>query len=454
MKKRLLFIEDDLVDRMAFERFAEQERLPYEYSTAKSVAEATRFLKSEAFDLVISDYLLGDGTAFDILKLNLDIPVIIATGAGSEQIAVDAMRSGAYDYLIKDPEHEYLKVLQVTVEKAVKQKRTEERVKIHTDRASAETVIIGTDGGMAEVLRLIEFAASSDSPVLITGETGAGKNVVAKAIHYKSAARGEPFVSVNCLSLPEQLIEAELFGYEKGAYTGATTAKKGLFELADKGTIFLDEIGEMPLHLQGKLLSVLEDRKVRRLGGEIERPVDVRISASTNVDIEKAVGTTFRRDLYYRLSIIRIHVPPLRERRRDIPAICRYLLSNMTGKKEASLSDSELKKLMEYDWPGNVRELKNVLERAMILQQGCELRPSSLLTKMAGQEANAQGTVIMCSSSNHDFATLEEVENKYIKLVLDSFSGNRMKTAETLGISLATLKRRLKETMNGVDKEQ
>ena len=298
---------------------------------------------------------------------------------------------------------------------------------------------------MAEVLRLIEFAASSDSPVLITGETGAGKNVVAKAIHYKSAARNEPFISVNCASLPESLIEAELFGCEKGAYTGAATARKGLFEMADKGTIFLDELGEMPLHMQGKLLSVIEDRKMRRLGGEIERPVDVRITASTNVDIEKALGTTFRKDLYYRLSVIRIHVPPLRERRRDIPALCHYLLNNMTGKREASLPDCELKRLMEYDWPGNVRELKNVLERAVIIQRGCEFRPSELLTKTTGPETGAQDIVISCSSADNDIATLDEVEKKYIKLVLGKLSGNRLKTAETLGISLATLKRRIKD---------
>jgi DNA-binding NtrC family response regulator len=280
MKKKLLFTEDDLVDRMAFERFAEKEQLPYEYTIAGSVAEAISALKSAEFDIVISDYRLGDGTAFDILKLGLEVPVIIATGAGSEQVAVEAMKAGAYDYLIKDLDHQYLKVLQITVERALRQKRTEERVKIQSDRESELAVVIGIDEGLADVGRLMEFAASSDSPVLITGETGAGKNVVAKAIHYQSAARDEAFISVNCLSLPESLIEAELFGYEKGAYTGAMTARKGLFEMADKGTIFLDEIGEMPLHLQGKLLSVIEDRSVRRLGGEIERPVDVRITAS------------------------------------------------------------------------------------------------------------------------------------------------------------------------------
>jgi DNA-binding NtrC family response regulator len=444
-KIRLLLIEDDPVDRMAFQRFAGEESFPYEYATARSIADAKRLLNSEGFDCVIADYRLGDGTAFDILELNLELPVIITTGAGSEQIAVQAMKAGAYDYLIKDHERNYLKVLQVTVEGSLKQKRTEERVKIQSERESGKAVIIGGDGGMAEILRLIELAASSSLPVLITGETGTGKNLVAKAIHYRSAARTEPFIGINCLSLPENLIEAELFGCEKGAFTGATAGRKGVFEMADGGTILLDEIGEMPLHLQGKLLSVLEDRKVRRLGGEIEKPFNVRITASTNVDIEKAVGNSFRKDLYYRLSIMRIHVPPLRERRQDIPALCHGLLKEMTGRKDASLPDAELKKLMEYDWPGNVRELKNILERAVLLQRGCELRPSELLAKMDGQVRGSQNALASRFPVDDDIMRLEEVEKKYIHLALQKLSGNRLKTAETLGISLNTLKRRLKD---------
>jgi DNA-binding NtrC family response regulator len=443
-KIRLLLIEDDPVDRMAFQRFAGEESFPYEYATARSISDAKRLLSSEGFDCVIADYQLGDGTAFDILELNLEIPVIITTGAGSEQIAVQAMKAGAYDYLIKDHERNYLKVLQVTVEGSLKQKRTEERVKIQSERESGKAVIIGGDGGMAETLRLIELAASSSSPVLITGETGTGKNLVAKAIHYRSAARTEPFIGINCLSLPENLIEAELFGCEKGAFTGAITGRKGVFEMADGGTLLLDELGEMPLHLQGKLLSVIEDRKVRRLGGEIEKSFNVRITASTNVDIEKAVGNSFRKDLYYRLNIMRIHIPPLRERRQDIPPLCHGLLKEMTGRKDAGLPDAELKKLMEYDWPGNVRELKNILERAVILQRGCELRPSEFLTKMDGREKGPQNAVLSSFPADDDIMTLEEVEKKYIHQTLRKLSGNRLKTASTLGISLNTLKRRIK----------
>jgi two-component system NtrC family response regulator len=444
-KTRLLYIEDDLVDRMAFQRFAEGDHFPYEYAMAKSIAEAKALLNSEVFECVIADYQLGDGTVFDILGFNLEIPVIITTGAGSEQIAVQAMKAGAYDYLIKDHEQNYLKVLQVTVEGALKLKRTEDRVKIQSDRESGKAVIIGADDGMAAVVRLIDLSAASDSPVLITGETGTGKNLAAKAIHCRSSARGEPFISVNCLSLPENLIEAELFGYEKGAFTGAITGRKGVFEMADRGTIFLDEIGEMPLHLQGKLLSVIEDRKFRRLGGEIERSVNVRITASTNVDIEKALGSTFRKDLYYRLSIIRIHIPPLRDRPQDIPVLCHGLLKGIAGKRDVKIPDSELKKLMEYDWPGNVRELKNILERAMILQKGSELRPSELLKGTDHCPTISQTAAPGAPPADADIVSLEELEKRHVRLALQQFAGNRIKAAEALGISLTTLKRRLKE---------
>jgi transcriptional regulator with PAS, ATPase and Fis domain len=298
---------------------------------------------------------------------------------------------------------------------------------------------------MAEVFRLIDFAASSTSPVLITGETGTGKNLVAKAIHFRGGARTEPFVAINCLSLPENLIEAELFGCEKGAFTGAITGRKGIFEMADGGTILLDEIGEMPLHLQGKLLSVIEDKRVRRLGGEIEKPFNVRITASTNIDIEKAVGNSFRKDLYYRLSIMRIHIPPLRERRRDIPVLCQGLLKELTGGKNVTLPDAEMKKLMAYDWPGNVRELKNILERAVILQKEGELRPSELLSKADRRETDGQDTALSFFSADDDIMTLEELKNKYIQLTLRKLSGNRLKTAAALGISLNTIKRCLKD---------
>ncbi|HAK61084.1 MAG TPA: sigma-54-dependent Fis family transcriptional regulator [Nitrospiraceae bacterium] len=437
---KILLIEDDMVDRMAFKRLVESGKLPFDYAEAGSVSEARKILDSASFDVVISDYLLGDGTAFDILDLQLDSPVIITTGAGNEEIAVRAMKSGAYDYLIKDADRNYLKVLPLTVDKAIRQKRTEDRVKIQSDREAEEAVLIG-GGGLTETVRLVELAASSDSPVFITGETGTGKTLVAKAIHYRRPVSGAPFISINCAALPENLIEAELFGHEKGAFTGAVTAKKGIFEMAEGGTLFLDEIGEMPFHLQSKLLSVIEDKQVRRLGGNAVRSVNVRITAATGIDLEKALGKTFRKDLFYRLSVIRIHIPSLRERPGDIPNLCRYLLKMIAGGRERALDDTEIQKLMDYDWPGNVREMKNILERAVILQKGPEFRPSELL----GKDRTPHKPMSGVSSEPDGIVTLEELEKDHIRQTLHNFSGNITRTARVLDISLSTMKRKVKQ---------
>ena len=249
-----------------------------------------------------------------------------------------------------------------------------------------------------------------------------------------------PFISINCAALPENLIEAELFGYEKGAFTSAVARKRGIFEMAEGGTLFLDEIGEMPLHLQTKLLSVIEDKQVRRLGGESTRPVNVRIIAATGVDLENCLGKTFRKDLYYRLSVIRIHIPALRERRECIPILCDHLLRQLPGSREIKINDDELSKLKAYDWPGNVRELKNILERAVILQSGPEIRPSELIRETGVR----RGPVPVASVSDDPIMTLEEMEKNHIRRVLAGLSGNITRTAKALGISLSTLKRKIR----------
>ena len=325
-------------------------------------------------------------------------------------------------------------------------KMNEERVRMQSDGEFEEAVIVGGDGGLADVIGLVELAASTDSPALITGETGTGKNLVAKAIHERSAARREPFLCINCLSLPpENLAGAELFGYEKGAFTDVTAGRKGIFEMADRGTLFLDKIEEMPLPLQGMLLGLIDDKKVRRLGGDFERPVHARIIASSNGDIEKAVGSAFRKDLYYRLNAIRIHIPPLRNRREDVPALCSHLLKGMSGSRKVSLPYPELRKLMEYDWPGNVRELKNVIGRAVLLQKGPELRPSEFLAKTDPREAAPQNTALAgCPAGDDHLMTISEIKNNQIELALQRFSGNRAKASEALGISASTLCRRMK----------
>ena len=434
---RCLFVEDDYVDQLAFKRLVLAERLPWAYEMADTIYGAKAFLKKESFDVVVTDFHLPDGNAFDILELGLDVPVIIVTGAGSEQVAVDAMKAGANDYLIKDSDRNYLKILPLTLNKAIKGRIIEDRIKAQSARDSARVVIIGDSAAMQDANKLINLAAASDAPVLITGETGTGKNLAAKAIHYKGALRRGPFIAINCAALPENMIEAELFGYERGAFTSAVATKRGLFEMAEGGTIYLDEIGEMQLHLQAKLLSVIEDKSLRRLGGVISRDLETRIVASTNIDLEKALGSSFRKDLYYRLSVIRIHMPPLKERLGDIPELCRFCLNGLTG-HNITLSESELTRLMDYQWPGNVRELKNILERAVMLQDGSEVRPSELING-----SGADNTVNV--PHEESIVTLEEMEKRHIKMALKRCSGNVTRTAAALGMSLATLKRRIKE---------
>ena len=434
---RCLYVEDDYVDQMAFKRLVSTERLPWAYEIATTIAEAKAFLLNESFDVVVTDYHLPDGNAFDILELGLDIPIVIVTGAGSEQVAVDAMKAGANDYLIKDTDRNYLKILPLTLNKAIKGRIIEDRIKNHNAMDSANVLIVGTSPAIQETCQLIEFAAASNAPVLITGETGTGKNLAAKAIHYKSSLRSGPFIAINCAALPENMIESELFGYEKGAYTGAGATKRGLFEIAEGGTIYLDEIGEMPPHLQAKLLSVIEDKSLRRLGSVVSRNIDARIVSSTNVDLEKAVGSSFRKDLYYRLSVIRIHMPLLKEKLSDIHDLCRHILKGLTG-CDITLSESELIRLMDYNWPGNVRELRNILERAVMLHGISDVRPSEFITHRSPDNAARL-------PHEESIMTWDEIEKRHIKMALQRFSGNVTKTAAALGMSLATLKRRIKE---------
>ena len=394
-------------------------------------------------DVVLLDQNLPDREGHelcpDILTYNEQTKIIFVTAHPSFEGAIKAIRTGAHDYLSKPFE---LEELSLTVKNALKTLALEKVAQIEeykSHKESEEAVLVGHSEGILEILKFVGLAASENAPVLITGETGTGKNVVARAIHYRSAGRKNAFISINCAALPENLIEAELFGYEKGAFTGAAASRKGIFEMAEGGTLFLDEIGEMPVHLQTKLLGVLEDKQIRRLGGESIRPVDVRIIAATGSELEAVLGKTFRSDLYYRLSVIRMHVLPLRERRQDIPELCNYLLKKIALGRDYSLSDLELKELMHYDWPGNVRELKNILERSFILQKGNELKPSELLWKKHAAQSNSNEY-----TSSRMIKPLEEIEKQHIKSALEGLSGNLTKTAKALGISLSTIKRKIK----------
>jgi len=443
IKKTLLLIDDDqLLCDVVYRHFGDDR---IDVLTANTGSEGMSICSKKMVDVVLLDQKLPDGKGVDlcktILRHNDQAKIIFITAYPSFKNAISAIKAGAYDYLSKPFEMEEL---DLAVDRTLTTLGLEKFKQIQThrsDKEKEETVLIGRHGGLSEVWRIAEMAVSAEAPVLITGETGVGKNVVARTIHYMSPAGKNAFISINCAAIPDNLLEAELFGFEKGAFTGAVSVKKGLFEMAEGGTIFLDEIGALPLRLQSKLLGVLDDKNLRRLGGKSVRPVDVRIVAATNMDIENAVKEgSFREDLYYRINVIRIHIPPLRERLQDVPDLCRFFVSRFITDSDVTMPDSEAKRLMEYNWPGNVRELGNVIERSIILKRGPVLRPSELL----GANSLNFSSPVREGRENKNIPTLEELEKNHIRYALDKLFGNHTRTAKALGISRSTLKRKIK----------
>jgi DNA-binding NtrC family response regulator len=441
-RKTLLIIDDERVFCDTVRDYLEDERL--EVLTAHSIADGLAVCSSRKIDIVLLDQNLPDGAGHTlapaILQKNDQAKIIFITAYPSFENAVTAVRMGAHDYLSKPFDIQELKLMVGNTLRTLELERVEQ-IQNYTSEKDRETaVIIGESKAFTDVLALVDMASEMDGPVLITGETGTGKNLLAKAIHYRGQYAGSAFVSINCAALPENLIEAELFGHEKGAFTGAVSAKKGLFEMAEGGTVFLDEIGDMPLHLQTKLLSVLEDGTLRRIGSTTVTPVNARVIAATNSELESALGRTFRKDLYYRLSVVRIHIPPLREHLQDLPLLCSHLLSKITRGSITGLPESEVLSLMKYDWPGNVRELRNILERALFLQKGPVLAPSLLLDGRVSLNA------CLAPEPGNRFKTLEQLEREHIQLAVSALAGNLTRTAKALGISLTTLKRKLRES--------
>jgi len=443
-KKTLLIIDDEKVLCNTIRDYLENDHL--EVLAAHTSADGLAICSSRKVDIVLLDQKLPDGEghalAPAILEKNEQAKIIFITAFPSFENAVKAVRLGAHDYLSKPFDIEELRLAVENTLRTLDLERVEQIQNYARDKDRAASVIIGGTGPFAETVRLVDMAAAVDGPVLITRETGTGKNLVANTIHYRSAFARQAFISINCAAIPENLIEAELFGYEKGAFTGATAAKKGLFEIADGGTLFLDEIGDMPLHLQTKLLSVLEDKHVRRIGSTAVTPVSVRVIAATNADIEECLGKTFRKDLYYRLSVVRIHIPPLRDHSDDIPLLCSSLLSQITKGREVELPEAEIEKLKKYDWPGNVRELRNILERALFLRKGSVLEPSRLIEHFP---AAAKNTAPARTDQPKVLRTLESAEKELIAETLASLNGNLTQSSRTLGISLSTLKRKIRE---------
>jgi transcriptional regulator with PAS, ATPase and Fis domain len=308
---------------------------------------------------------------------------------------------------------------------------------------SKRTTLVGSEKGLRNIQGLIDLASASDAPILITGETGTGKSLVAKAIHFSSNKSKDAFIDINCAALAENLIEAELFGYEKGAFTGAVTASKGIFEMAENGTLFLDEIGEIPKHLQSKLLGVLDDNKIRRIGSQTLKSVNVRIIAATNVNLEKSIlKNHFRQDLFFRLSVIRIHIPPLRERIDDLTDLCQHFIRKLSKDRSMIIPGEEIDVMSSYPWPGNVRELRNIIERAVLLKNGNDIRPSKLLNSSAKHLPSEEP--FQSLHNNILNMTLKELEMVHIQKTLAQQKRNYSRTAQVLGISRSTLMRKLK----------
>lgn len=426
----------------------------YRTDTARDGLEGLERAQAWQPGIVLTDLKMPRMDGLELLErlgeLNQqDQAVIVITAQGSIEQAVIAMKMGAYDFIQKpiDPNR-----LRSILANASRQRETQLELEV-TRRKLRDTGVLGPLVGsskkMQELFGLIERVATSNVSVLITGESGTGKELVARTLHDLSPRKIKPFVAVNCAAIPETLIESEIFGHEKGAFTGAIERRAGCFELAEEGTLLLDEIGEMPIGTQAKLLRVLEDRKLRRLGSKVESPVDVRVLAATNKNPEEAVGTgQLRGDLYYRLNVFNIHMPPLREHKEDIPAIADSMIKDMNQKHDrqvAGMNDEMMTRLMAYDWPGNVRELRNTIERAVVLCADGYLDtrhlPPGFGSKQTWQVAESSETAIHLEVGT----TVDEAERRLIMKTLESTNNNKTKAAEVLGISLKTLHNKLKE---------
>jgi DNA-binding NtrC family response regulator len=396
-------------------------------------------------DILMLDQKLPDTTGESlcepILKYNDQTKIVFITAYPNFQNALRAIKTGAYDYISKPFN---LDELHLAINRILRTIELEKVDRFHSYRHKKEkekNYLIGKSGLHRDITQMIDAAASAEAPVLITGETGTGKNLVAKIIHLKGKAPKSPFVRINCASLPETLIEAELFGYEKGAFTGAVSSHKGVFEIAEGGTLLLDEIGAMAIHLQSKLLGILDDKKYRRLGGSRDRRVNVRIIAATNAPLEAMTKEkTFREDLYFRLNVLTIHLPPLRERLDDLPELCRFFIDSLIkGKNKPEFPDSEIEKLKRYNWPGNIRELKNLIERSTILHKNVLIPSDFIHTRTVPNRTSPSPEP---AAPDH-IRTLEEVEKEHIRHVFEMCGGNYSKSARTLGISLSTFRRKI-----------
>jgi two-component system response regulator HydG len=442
----VLVVDDDAALRRILERGLST--LGFRVRTAEDVAEVEPLLRAEDFDVVVTDLNLRRGTGLEVTQTVLDvrpgIPVIVITAFGSLEAAVNAIRAGAFDFLTKPFD---LQVVAIAIERAIRFRRLNDdikRLRAQANESARFHELVGKSPAMCRLYDLLERVRESDVSVLITGESGTGKELVARALHGTGRRSAGPFVAVNCAALPEPLLESELFGHVKGAFTDAKSTRSGLFVQAHGGTLFLDEVGELPAGMQPKLLRALQDRVVRPVGGDREVPFDARIVTATNRDLVSAVEAgTFREDLYFRLNVLEIEVPPLRIRGNDVLLLAQHFLDRAAaseGKAVRSIAPEAAKKLLAYRWAGNVRELQNCVERAVALCRLDAITPDDLPARVR-DFAPVRAAAI--PEDVDQLLSLEEVERRYILRVLDAVNGHRGHASKILKLDRKTLYRKL-----------
>ena len=452
-KPRVLVCDDEMLIRLWLVEHLADSNLRTE--GVENATELIAALKREAADLILLDLRLPDGDGMDVLEriksIDPTVPVIMMTAYGEVETAVAAVRAGAYHFLEKPI---VLPELILLIEKALESRQLRSEVDRFRDGCRwqfADVTLVGRSSALRRIADLITRVAAKGTPVnvLVSGESGTGKGVIARAIHARGPRRSRPFVSVNCTSVPENLVESELFGHEAGAYTDAKEAKRGLFEIADKGTVFLDEIGDMPKAMQSKLLHVLETHEFRRVGAVRSLEVDVHVITATNRTLEEAVAQgEFREDLFYRLNVINIHIPPLRERPEDIAPLAAHFVDELCrdlGLPQREITPGGMAALERYAWPGNVRELRNVLERILLLEDGDAITLSQLPAEIGGQGAangNGHTPTFVLPASGVD---LETLEREFLCQALERTAGNKTSAARLLGLSRDTMRYRLEK---------
>ncbi|PLY01681.1 MAG: sigma-54-dependent Fis family transcriptional regulator [Desulfuromonas sp.] len=449
MPGNILLIDDDLALCDLLEEYLT--RRGHRVWPRQNVADARELLHEQNIDIILTDLNMPGTSGIDfcaeVHENRPDLPVVIMTAFGSLETAIAALRAGAYDFVTKPVD---LDLLAISLERALQHRYLQERVRLLKDqvrRQQPDSELLGTSSAMAAIKEQIARLADLDTSVLISGESGTGKELVARALHRQSRRADGPFVAINCAALPENLLESELFGHVRGAFTDAREARKGLFVEASGGTLLLDEIAEMPLALQPKLLRVLEDHKVRPLGGSNEIDCDVRVLAASHRDLGEAVKTgRFRNDLFYRLNVIQLELPPLRERGSDILLLAQSFiqaLSQRFNKSVTGLAQPAAACLLAYDWPGNVRELRNVIERALVLSRHDQLTVEDFPESMRHPSGDAPLPASLTDGGQ--ILPLEEMERRYLLYVLEQLDGNRTLAAKLLGVDRKTLYRKLKE---------